>query len=269
MCTGSGSVDNAPLFVVGLSVCRTGTTTLKSALEILYHKPCYHMTEVVCKHREHVKLWNELNGLIEQDPNNDLPEDVIRQIFRGYRSTTDIPSCTIYRQLMKLYPEAKFVFIHRDPYTWIQSMRQTALPKKFILGTSWLDRLKERIFLVPGIIHLAEKSLTLALGGNVDLTSDDQLIRGYRNRYDEIKRVIPAERLLVFHLKDGWDPLCRFLGKTIPDVPFPHMNDRAQMQNRLKKMNRRMNGILLLSAFLICLITAMGWALFVSGTPFV
>lgn len=143
-------------------------------------------------------------------------------------------------------------------------MRQTALPSKFLLGSGWLDRLKERLFLVPGIIHMAEQSLTLALGGNVDLTDDEQVIRGYCNRFDEIKSVVPAKRLLLFHLKDGWEPLCRFLGKPNPNVPFPRVNDRAEMQKRLKTMTRKMNSILFLGAFLICLTLAAGIGFLVS-----
>ncbi|KAA0199357.1 NAD dependent epimerase/dehydratase [Fasciolopsis buskii] len=99
--------DHYPLLVIGAGIGRTGTTSLKCALEILYQMPCYHMTTVVYEHQNHVQLWIKLYDLMEQDPNGDLPEDVIREIFRGYSSTTDNPGCTIYKQLMKMYPDAK------------------------------------------------------------------------------------------------------------------------------------------------------------------
>lgn len=106
--------DRFPIVVIGAGLGRTGTKSLKDALELLYHKPCYHMFEVENNHLEHIKLWSNLFDLLEQNPNADLPENVINQLFNGYCATTDFPACAIYKQLMRLYPEAKvsaFVFV--------------------------------------------------------------------------------------------------------------------------------------------------------------
>ncbi|VDP70663.1 unnamed protein product [Echinostoma caproni] len=100
--------DDAPMLVIGAGFGRTGTSSLKAALEILYQKPCYHMGELIEKHPDHVKLWTELYNRMERDgPDADLPKDIIRNIFCGYQLTTDNPGCTIYKQLMRMYPEAK------------------------------------------------------------------------------------------------------------------------------------------------------------------
>ncbi|VDP96017.1 unnamed protein product [Echinostoma caproni] len=104
--------DHAPLLVIGAGICRTGTLTLKTALEILYQKPCYHMMEIVYKHLDHVQLWTQVYDRVEQDIDAELPPDLIKQIFKGYQMTTDIPGCVIYKQLMKIYPEAKVRLFH-------------------------------------------------------------------------------------------------------------------------------------------------------------
>lgn len=101
------SNKNTSLVVIGAGLARTGTSSLKDALELLYQEPCYHMSELLDKHPNHGKLWSQLFDMLGEDRNAQLPEDVIREIFEGYVATTDYPACAIYEQLMNLYPEAK------------------------------------------------------------------------------------------------------------------------------------------------------------------
>lgn len=94
----------------------------------------------------------------------------------------------------------------------------------------YLDRvgsgnLRELLFTAPGFGRIADQSLRLALCGDVELTDDEQIVRGFINRIKEVKRVAPPDSLLVFEVKDGWKPLCRFLNQTIFNVSFPHIND--------------------------------------------
>ncbi|KAA0192459.1 Sulfotransferase oxamniquine resistance protein [Fasciolopsis buskii] len=99
--------ENEPLLVIGAGLGRTGTKSLKEALELLYQKPCYHMDELVNNHWDHAALWSKLFDMIDRDPEVLLPEDLIHKIFDGYSATTDYPACTAYNQLMRIYPEAK------------------------------------------------------------------------------------------------------------------------------------------------------------------
>ncbi|VDP70682.1 unnamed protein product [Echinostoma caproni] len=249
---------HAPLLVIGAGVGRTGTMTLKTALEILYQKPCYHMTEIVYKHLDHVKLWTKLHDRIEQDIDAELPADMIKRIFKGYQMTTDNPGCTIYKQLMKIYPEAKVILTTRDPNTWIQSIRETVRPKQPLFGPGWLDKMKERLVMTPGFSHMADQSLTLSLGSNVNLDNDEQMKRAFVRRNEEVERTVPADRLLVFQVKDGWEPLCRFLGKPIPDVPFPHVNDRKTMKGRIRRIRMGANCLIAFSVVLLGVAIASG-----------
>ncbi|VDP70662.1 unnamed protein product [Echinostoma caproni] len=250
--------EDAPMLVIGAGVGRTGTLSLKIALEILYEKPCYHMTEIAHKHLDHVKLWIELHDRLVQDMDTELPQDVIRRIFKGYQLTTDHPGCVIYKQLMKMYPDAKVILTVRDPNTWIQSLRETVKPKRPLFGSGWLKTLKELIILTPGFEHMTDQSVSLALGKNLDLNDDEQMKQAFVRRNEEVKLVVPADRLLVFQVKEGWEPLCRFLGKPIPEVPFPHVNDRQSMKERLKQFQRRANIVVASSLILLGVALALG-----------
>ncbi|TPP58977.1 hypothetical protein FGIG_11683 [Fasciola gigantica] len=208
--------EDTPLLLIGAGVGRTGTMALKTALEILYQLPCYHMTEM------------------EQGLNDNLPEDVTPNTY-SQKST---------------HMDSKYT---RNPWTKVAHFWKP-----------FFTALREMIFIAPGFGRMTDQSMRLALGGNVDLTDDDQMIRGFVHRIEEVKRVVPAERLLAFEVKDGWEPLCRFLNKTIPNVPFPSVNDRKEMQNRLKSMKMRANTFLFVSAVSVGLIAVVGAILFVS-----
>ncbi|KAA0187836.1 Sulfotransferase family protein [Fasciolopsis buskii] len=235
----ASEASDAPLLVIGAGIGRTGTLSLKMALEIIFKTPCYHMDLIITKHPEHVRIWSDLFDLIKRDPEANLPEDVVREIFRGYQATTDNPGCTIYKQLMKIYPQAKVILTTRDPQTWIQSVRATVRPKKPIFQPGFLGSLKARLMFPAGFPHMLDQTLSLSLGQDVDFDDDEQMIRGFIRWNEEVTRVVPADRLLVFRVKDGWEPLCQFLNKPIPQEPFPHVNDRGEMQRRIAKFQKK------------------------------
>ena len=95
------------MLVFGAGFGRTGTLSLKKALEILYNKPCYHMMELIQNHRDHIPIWTKILNSILQDPNAKIEPSLFRHIFKGYGMSTDHPACSAYRQLLEAYPEAK------------------------------------------------------------------------------------------------------------------------------------------------------------------
>lgn len=257
--TGMASeASDTPLLVIGAGIGRTGTLSLKMALEIIFKKPCYHMDQIINKHPEHVRMWSQLFDLMEQDPEAHLPEDLVREIFRGYQATTDNPGCTIYKQLMKIYPQAKVILTTRDPQTWIQSVRATVRPRKPIFQPGLLGWLKARLVFPAGFPHMLDQTLSLSLGQNVDFDDDEQMIRGFIRWNEEVTRVVPTDRLLVFRVRDGWEPLCRFLNKPIPQEPFPHVNDRGEMQRRIAEFRKRLILFVSSSTLVLGLSLALG-----------
>jgi hypothetical protein len=73
----------------------------------------------------------------------------------------------------------------------------------------------------------------------------------YRKHYNSIRQLTPPDRLLNFDLKDGWEPLCRFLGKPIPDFLFPRVNDREAMQARIRVIFKKRVGVLIKKVMIV------------------
>lgn len=194
------------LKVIGAGLGRTATFSLKFALEHLGFGPCYHMSEVFAGGRRNVPLWlDAANGNPAWDA-----------IFDGYQSTTDYPACTYWRELAAYYPSAKVVLTVRDPDSWFDSVSETifsegmqASLKGSPVGT-----------MMQGVIfdHF-----------NGDIADRAFMTDWFARRNQEVIDSLPPERLLVFSPKDGWEPLCAFLGVAVPEGPFPRVNSRDEL----------------------------------------
>lgn len=194
------------LKVIGAGLGRNATLSLKYALERIGFDPCYHMVEVFGGARRNIPLWlNVAAGKPDWDA-----------IFDGYKATTDYPACTYWRELADHYPDAKVVLTTRDPDTWFDSVSETIFSQR-MLGS------------------LAGSPVEAMMQGNVLAPFGDRLhdrafmTEWYVKRNQEVIDTIPSERLLVFHPKEGWEPLCSFLGVPLPEVTFPRINSRDEL----------------------------------------
>ena len=200
--------------IIGAGFGRTGTMSLQAALEALGYAPCYHMLEVF-KHPGHIRQWQ---AAAEGRP-------VDWQSFLGkYRAGVDYPLSGFYRDLMAVYPDAKVILTVRDPDRWYESTRETiyrgtAIPHWFLQ-------------LVPpfrGMREMVDAAIWDRLfDGRFE--EREHAIRVFEDHIAEVRRVVPPDKLLVFEVRDGWQPLCDFLGVPVPDKPFPHINDRKMTQ---------------------------------------
>lgn len=204
-----------PLRVIGAGFGRTGTTSLKSALETLGFGPCDHMQELF-RDAEHADRWDAAVRGEAVD---------WEELFAGYRSTLDWPGCTFYEELMERYPDAKVLLTVRDADRWYESAystiyntRRPSLPLLVLFPAVMLaPGMRRMIGLVNRIIW--EKTF----GGNF---GDRRYAIGVFEQHNrQVIERVPAERLLVYEVKEGWGPLCKFLGVDVPDKPFPHIND--------------------------------------------
>jgi Sulfotransferase domain len=195
-----------PLRVIGAGLGRTATFSVKFALERLGLGPCYHMSEVFAGARRNVPLWLDVvNGKPDWDA-----------IFDGYQSTTDYPACSYWRELADYYPDGKVVLTVRD-------------------AASWFDSVSETIFSDQMNGSLAGSPLEAMMKGTVFNAFGDRLRdRGFmtdwferRNR--QVIDALPPERLLVYSPRQGWEPLCSFLGVPVPNEPFPRINSRDEL----------------------------------------
>lgn len=198
------------LDVIGVGLGRTGTLSLKHALERLLSTPCYHMVETL-RHPEHDALWlRALEG----------ETSVFDAIFDGYRAVVAWPAVTFWRELLDTYPQAKAVLTVRDPEAWVRSMTGTVLP----VLTSPVDP--------DGSVSAEHRRMTRravlerSFAGRYVERRD--LLAFYARHEGEVRRTVPPERLLVYDVKEGWEPLCAFLELPRPADPFPHRNTTAE-----------------------------------------
>jgi hypothetical protein len=195
------------LKVIGAGLGRTATFSLKFALEHLGLGPCYHMSEVFAAGRRNVPLWLDV---VAGKPDWDA-------VFNGFQSTTDYPACTYWQVLAEHYPDAKIVLTVRDPDSWFESVSETIFSPRMMgsLAGSPLEAMMQ------GVIFDA-----FADG---DITDRAFMTDWFLRRNQAVIDALPPERLLVFSPKQGWEPLCEFLGVAAPDVPFPRVNSRDEL----------------------------------------
>ena len=198
-----------PLEVVGAGYGRTGTLSLKLALEQLGFGPCFHMSEAIAN-PACISGWIEAaNGRADWE-----------KLFSGYRATVDHPGCMFYRELAAAYPRAKVILTLRDPNDWFDSTQATVFSPKM------RARVADPLF---------KEFLTRTVWGLFGDGIDDRdfMVAAFERHTAEVKRAIEADRLLLFEASQGWQPLCAFLGVAVPPTPFPRVNSRADMMAML------------------------------------
>ncbi|MEJ2016150.1 MAG: sulfotransferase [Limibacillus sp.] len=199
--------------IIGAGVGRTGTYSLKLALNQLGFGPCHHMEEVLFNLPSQVPLWSAaVEGRADWDA-----------IYQGYSSAVDWPTAGFFRELHAAYPEAKVILTLRSPDTWAASFSETIYK---LLGKkedapeemrAWLDMAAKVI----------EKT---GFPSGLDL---EGLKKAFLAHEEAVRAAIPERQLLVFQVKDGWAPLCEFLESPVPSEAFPRTNDRGEFWDRV------------------------------------
>ena len=202
--------------VIGAGLGRTGTLSLKAALEELGFSRCYHMTDVFA-HPDHAKVWD--------DAAHGQPVDW-DALFQGYQATVDWPGCAFYETFMTRYPDAKVILSVRDPERWYDSAHHTILYARNAFP-GWLRIIAPRMRHFTGMID------RLAWNGLFQGRFEDKTfaIEIFNRHNEQVQRVVPPDRLLVYEIQQGWEPLCTFLGVPVPaDKSFPHLNDTVEFR---------------------------------------
>jgi len=200
------------LSVIGAGLGRTGTMSLKLALEQLGFGPCYHMIEVF-KHQAW-DLWYEAS----KDP----AHADWATIFQGYESTVDWPNATYWKELADAYPDAKIILTERDPDQWFDSTQATIF-RQLGQGEGGFPRMAAAV-----------------VGALFDQQLHDREIctRVFREHNARVRAAIAPERLLVYEVAQGWGPLCDFLGVPVPATPMPKTNTTEEFQARIASGQR-------------------------------
>jgi hypothetical protein len=202
----------ADLQVIGAGFGRTGTWSLKAALEQIGAGPCFHMVDL----REHPDRAAHFLAALRGEPND------WSATFEGYNSSVDWPGCTFYKDLMATYPDAKVILSVRDPEKWYQSAEKTIYALK---EAAVRQQLAEDRVVAPPEVLMMIKTLIWDTTFEDRFADKDFAIDVFNRHNEEVKQYVPADRLLVYEIQEGWEPLCELLGVDVPDAEFPHLND--------------------------------------------
>jgi len=196
------------LKVIGSGLGRTGTLSLKLALEHLGFGPCYHMTEMMANVRRNLPLWI--------DAVRGRPDWA--SILDGYSSAVDHPTAFYWKELLAQWPEAKIIHTTRDPDGWFDSVHSTIYSPAHRAGAG------------PDagpIGEFVDGTIYSHYGAGID---DRAYMTARFRAWDaDVQASAPAGRLLVFRAQDGWEPLCAFLGVPVPAIPYPRVNSKEEM----------------------------------------
>jgi hypothetical protein len=203
--------------VIGAGFGRTGTMSLKGALEQLGFGPSFHMIDVA-RYPELLPQWQAAADGESAD---------WAKVFDGWESTVDWPACTYWEQIWETFPDAKVLLSVREPESWYASCQKSihasaqAAAKGELEGGS-VTVSPEAMKMINGIIW----------NGTFDGRFEDKelAIDVYNRHNEDVKSKVPADKLLVYEIKQGWEPLCEFLEVPVPDSDMPHLNDATSFR---------------------------------------
>lgn len=209
-----------PLKIIGTGFGRTGTNSLKLALEQLGFGPCHHMFEIK-DHPEQLPFW-------QAAARGDLPD--WDEVFANYNSCVDWPSARYWREITAHFPEAKVLHSVRPEESWINSFYNTIYPSLRDHKNAEPGLSRNRLDMAQEIV------LEQAFSGNAG--DRDHALNVYRAHNEAVVAAFPPERLLVYDITQGWEPLCHFLEVPMPDTPIPHVNSTEQFKQMKADLNR-------------------------------
>lgn len=209
------------LKVIGLGLGRTGTYSLKTALEHLQLGPCHHMERVAQNMPVQLPLWNALLD----NPTN------FEAVYEGMQSAVDWPTAAFYKELYRAYPNAKFILTHRSKESWAESFGST-IYKLLADRETAPAPVREWLNMVVKVIEKSGFPMGLDFNG---------LAERYEAHKDAVRDFIPGEQLLVYQVKEGWEPLCKFLNVEAPTMDFPRTNNREEFWDLVKSATTHTN----------------------------
>lgn len=224
-----------PMEALNLSMCRTGTQSMQFALNLL-GIPCYH-SMLMFSNTLDCKMWDEALDAKFFGKGKPFARADWDQLLGNYSAVSDVPATAFAEELVEIYPEAKVILVERDVESWYKSFNETVIWDLY----SWPMYLGAK--LDPFFLRPNRETHHRWRRGWLKVQSKKELQEKARSKYQEhyahVRRVTPKERLLEYRLGSGWGPLCEFLGKPIPDVPFPRVNDGNSYKEKMTLVARR------------------------------
>jgi len=254
--------------VVGAGLGRTGTTSLKNALEILLPGKCYHMEETL-KYRDGAcQKWVDFLGkrldaadtkLVASDKSSTTTTTATTSLSSlsslsssssslaeaksfyqrtlldaGYVAGVDMPICACYEEIMQIYPECKVILsVREDERAWWRSNANLWSDVDEEIFTPFAQRLPKFVAF-KDLTAIIRRMTGMPAVTKESFKDSDSWINYYKRWNQQVKERVPSGRLLIWGVKDGWGPLCKFLNLPVPSQPFPHFNEGGKMASRMR-----------------------------------
>jgi predicted naringenin-chalcone synthase len=204
--------------VIGAGFGRTGTLSLKVALEELGAGPCLHaLQSLTAAGSPHgASHWERLANGERID---------WREAFDGWGSTVDWLGARFYPEMLDAWPEAKVILSVRDPERWYESCHESLHPTHRLAGAV------QSTGPAPAVLQAVDRAIWQDVFDG-RFSEREHALEVFERHSREVSSRIPADRLLVYDIREGWEPLCEFLEVPIPVTPFPHLNDRSSFWTR-------------------------------------
>mmetsp|Transcript_50666 Transcript_50666/g.62094 ORF Transcript_50666/g.62094 Transcript_50666/m.62094 type:complete len:287 (+) Transcript_50666:90-950(+) len=244
---------------------RTGTVSLRKALQILGYNP-YHQAEVFSS-KERLQSWDNVvkqkmvikqkygNKWYSNDNKNALiqfTEKDVHNIYLqyGFNAAVCVPTLIVFKEILQLYPDMKVILTKRDANKWYTSVMKAIYPMKKVMNR-WF--IKYVLGMAPVATFIDNVMWNLIFDDKAGKDKEYTM-----NKFDEWNNMVidyvKKDNLLVYQPGDGWEPLCTFLGKPIPDVPYPRSNSKenvAKIRGRVNMFCDFINGALLVLFFYV------------------
>jgi hypothetical protein len=229
------------LKVIGAGFGRTGTLSLYTALKQLGF-PCYHMMEVIGNrtNASHLDFWHK----VANEPVGARRD--WETVFANYTAAVDNPASCVWQELADAYPDARIILtLHpRGADAWYESTIDTI----YFTENRWQFKVLELTVPFARKFGDMQHKLIWQRAHRGTMNDRGRAIAFYKQHIEDVKAAIPADRLLIFSVDQGWEPLCKFLGLAVPAGKFPDVNDRAQIRKMLAVVNWGAYGILAIAA---------------------
>jgi hypothetical protein len=199
--------------VIGAGFGRTGTMSLKAALEQLGAGPCFHMIDII-RDPTPLPYWE---AAVEGEKVD------WKEALGGWESSVDWPGCSFYEEHMETWPDAPVLLTVRDPERWYKSVANSIYAAKEMAMRGEL-RPQEENPPSPDVMRMING---LIWDGTFHgrFHEKDYALKVFEEHNEDVKRTVPADRLVVYEVGQGWGPLADMLGVEPPDAEFPHLND--------------------------------------------
>lgn len=199
------------LKVVGAGLPRTGTSSLRKALEYLLDGPCCHMSAIPGHPFDLGEGWQRAIA--------GKPTDWDR-VLDGYVAAVDWPASLFWRELSERNPDALVLFsVRKSPVEWWESVNATIMrPARMALAPDWEDG--------RDLLDLFE-----LFTGTTQWDDPEIMMAAYERHNEDVRKTVPADQLLEWHASEGWEPICQALDLPVPDKPFPWVNQRSEWKS--------------------------------------